>query len=466
MCIPPKRLSRLSQGHLPRRIRSIAAGIVLLALPAAAQADRFHMSGGNVIDGQVLEDLGDRFVVRVAIGTIEIEKKEINERIIAPTPWERYEAQKKKHADTADGHWRLADWCRRNGLRDQERDHLRRTLDHDPDHADARLRLGYRKSDGRWIDPAVPGRSGERHAAPPQGSDPPPAPGGADVMAPVDPPPMLDDARRKEQERLVQQILAKWNVRVKAIFRGGLAGDDPDVQTRRFREARDRILAIRDPLAIHAIAGVLSTGSVASRQVLIEALSKFPQDEATMNLVVVAVLDPSADIRRRAAVELIPRRDERISRMLREALKHEDEHVLRRAAAALGVLRDRAAIADLIDALSYRVRMNVTVARPVFLKDVTGAFARPTVIDTPHGPVVHQPRQIGVLADPYSVVGTVTVKEMQVTEIPRTEVQEALIAICGRNFGFDVVEWKRWLAEQNAAPPVADPSPESIPPRP
>ena len=55
----------------------------------------------------------------------------------------------------------------------------------------------------------------------------------------------------------------------------------------------------------------------------------------------------------------------------------------------------------------------------------------------------YQPTSIGVLGSG-SLIGTRTTFQKQWVSIHRTEVQEALIAITGKNFGFDADAWHRW----------------------
>ena len=62
-----------------------------------------------------------------------------------------YERQRQQQPDTAAGHGILADWCRKEGLQEQERAHLCRILDLLPDDAQARARLGYRRLEGNWV---------------------------------------------------------------------------------------------------------------------------------------------------------------------------------------------------------------------------------------------------------------------------------------------------------------------------
>ena len=66
--------------------------------------------------------------------------------------------------------------------------------------------------------------------------------------------------------------------------------------------------------------------------------------------------------------------------------------------------------------------------------------------------VGYQPGGVGCMG-PGTFVGTATDYEMQTVSIYRTEVQEALIAITGQNFGFDRDQWRQWWRQGNPAKP-------------
>lgn len=400
----------------------LSVGSVLLNSPRSAWADVFHLREGESVECEILEDLGDAYRLRTLIGIIDVEKDRITRIEKKASPWKRYARKRKRTPTTAAAHYDLAQWCEREGLRAERLDELEQVLVMDPDHSAARAALGYIRDDaGRW------------------------------VKKPSDrvPSPENRKARRlaKEQERLVRGIITDWFLKVRAIHRGKMSGDRRQRRPERFREARAQLLAIRDPLAVPALTGVLSTGNVPARRVLVEALSRFESDEATMNLLVVALLDPAASVRQAAAVELSRRDDDRVVARLRDALKSREEGILRNAATALGILKERSAVEDLVGALSVRERRSVLVSRPVFLGGVRAAFGG--FQRFPHGRFLlrYRPTSIGVLGSS-TLVGTAFYREQQVVSVHRTEVQEALIAITGRNFGFDRSAWLRWWQQQ------------------
>lgn len=391
-----------------------AAAIALAAGPAAA--DTFTTKSGDKIEGELVEDRGETLRIRTLIGVIDIEKDLVVSVKKGPAPWKLYEDKRRACPDTAEAHWKLAKWCEKRGLHAERRAELETVIAIEPDHAAAREALGF-VADGRggWMRPPNP-------------------------KAPT---PEEQEARRieAEQEKLLRRLITEWFIKVKAIARGRF--EKERAGSAKFQKGRELILAIRDPLALPALTGVLSMHKADVRLVLVESLSKFPDDEATMNLLVMSIMDPSKEVRRRAALELIPRRDDRIVQRLQDALYSRDEGILRNAAVVLGILKAREAIEDLVGVLSTEVLRPVVVPTPVYLGDIYRTWGGYRRYDFGGGLVPYAPAGIGVLTTG-SLVGTEYYTELQVVSIYRTEVQEALISITGQNFGFDGNAWLQW----------------------
>ena len=401
------------------RAVGVLGGLLMLCAAGIARGDIFHMKGGDKVEGEILEVREDGYRVRTLIGVIDVDKTDIERIEKAPSPWQVYEEKRAACPNSADGHYALAKWCGERGLGAERIEELKAVIALAPDHAGAREDLGYVRKDGAWVK--------ERTTIAPTAEE--------------------ADARRRanEEERLIRELTAEWFVKVKAIYRGRLAKGD--TQSARFRRGREQILEIRDPLAVPAITSVLSTGNTPARRIMVEALAQFDEDEATMNLLVVTLLDPAADVRKQAATELLRRKDERVVERLRGALESDEEFILRNAATALGIFKARSAVDDLIAVLSKEERRSVYVTRPVMLDTFWLCFAHPARYQHGSRTFRYRPSRIGVLA-PNTLIGTEGWYEDQTVSVYRTEVQEALIAITGQNFGFDRDAWTNWWRAQ------------------
>jgi len=400
-----------------------------------ARADIFHLKGGDILEGEVLEDLGEAYRIRTFSGIVDIEKDRIVKREKAPSPWRLYRKKLKGCPNTAEGNYKLALWCRKHELRSEEVDHLEKAIALEPNHAAARDALGYIKEKGDWVKPPPPNAPSEEER----------------------------EARRaaQEEERLLRKLISEWFGKVRAIHRRGMAKQTQGMRSEKFRAARDHILAIRDPAALPVLAEVLTAGNTPTRRVLVEALAQFEEDEATKNLVVITLLDPSPEVRRLAARKLVDRCDDRVIASLRQSLRSKEECLLRNAAEALGILKTHDAFEDLVSVLStqrlQRVRESQMIALgtlrqwrdsvPIVRATVWRTFGR-IRLNRSGRRYWYFPLNIGCYRSGV-MVGTETAFPVRMVSVHRTEVQEALIAITGQNFGFDADAWLRWRRQQD-----------------
>jgi hypothetical protein len=393
----------------------------LLSITTAACADTLHLEGGFVIEAESVEAQGEVYRVKTRNGTYDIEKSRVKSIERGPDTRWQYQQEKKRRPDTPEGQYLLAQWCGYNGLTSERLAHLKRVIELNPEHAAARKELGYVKKDGEWVKTRSPKALSDEER---------------EVKR-----------RAREQDVEVRKIVSGWYVKVQAIQSGRLDPKRNDSKRTQFADGRRQILAIHDPFAISALAEVLSRGDVPTRRLLVEALGRYTEDEALMNLIVIALLDPAADVRKAATVELARRQDDRVVNAFRRALSSEREFTLRNAATALGRLKARSAVEDLVRVLSTETVQAVRVTDPLFLDSVYYVFGRSVGYSYSDYVLFHHPRCIGVIG-PGALIGTVDRYELGMVSVYRTEVQEALIAITGQNLGFDSSAWLEWWRGQ------------------
>ena len=110
---------------------SLRIGLLVLGgglwAAASASADVVMLKNGGQVRGQ-LQSAEDAPVVIVSTllgGTVSIEQSAI-ENIERRSPLiEEYESRARDVDDTVDARWSLAEWCKANGLRDQQRSSCR-----------------------------------------------------------------------------------------------------------------------------------------------------------------------------------------------------------------------------------------------------------------------------------------------------------------------------------------------------
>ncbi len=173
-----------------------------------------------------------------------------------------YQRMREKYPNTVAGQMDLADWCSRRGLNDEERAHLTQVVALDPDHREARRRLGFQWIGGMWV-------SNEE----------------------------IEQAQAdSESER---EALAQWGPKIDEIRRD--LRRDREVYRQR---AREKLLAIDDPEAVVAMEQILAVDSEDAAMLTVEALGAMYRTEASKSLARLATFSPWERARVAAAEQL------------------------------------------------------------------------------------------------------------------------------------------------------------------
>jgi len=126
--------------------------LVFVATSGHARADRIFLEGGRVLDGEATVE-GDKVQVLLESGRISLSRSEVLR--VEKSTSALQEARQREAAvrpDDVPGLLRVADFCRDHDLRKRERALLERIVSLEPDHADARRRLGFVREGNRWLD--------------------------------------------------------------------------------------------------------------------------------------------------------------------------------------------------------------------------------------------------------------------------------------------------------------------------
>lgn len=178
-----------------------------------------------------------------------------------------YQRQRKQQADTVEGHLAMAAWCADRKLVEQQRAHLARVLQLDPNHQEARRQLGYQRVGGAWVSEQEieqNGASAERSAA----------------------------------------ALRQWQPKLEEIGQGLLHRSLLTQQ-----KAKERLLAVTDPAAIPAMEQVFG-GSERLALHLVDALAGISHDDAAVALAGLAALSPTDAVGTKAVEKLKARKFE------------------------------------------------------------------------------------------------------------------------------------------------------------
>lgn len=198
--------------------------------------------------------------------------------------------------------------------------------------------------------------------------------------------------------------------------------------------AAEEIREISDPTAVPAIAAaVLKEERRQVRGWYVESLGRIRSPDAFTTLVAVA-LDHADPETRIAAVERLAAIDPRSAAMpLAAALRSTDNAQVNRAAEALGRLRVPATVPALVESLQTEHVV------------VSGGEGGPGRVSTTFGSGGDSGLSTGGSGPKASKV------------VARNErVLEALVALTGKNFGWDETAWKAWLSSRETPPPGFD----------
>jgi hypothetical protein len=137
-----------------RRLTLLGLGLALfLTSPAPVRADVVTRTDGAKLRGRVISDTPEEVKIETAGGVITVPRAEVAtvERAVDMYRelYDREVALEKK--PTATGWLELARWCQAKELWVSASDCLKRVIAIDPGNADARLELGFRKLEGRWV---------------------------------------------------------------------------------------------------------------------------------------------------------------------------------------------------------------------------------------------------------------------------------------------------------------------------
>ena len=388
---------------------------------AACRADEILLRNGGLIHGTWLnrkQGVPQQYEIAIAGGgKLTLDAAQVRQAIVQDAKEKSYGQILSQYPDTVEGHWQLAEWCRENGLKDRRQQHLRRVVELEPDHVDARHGLGYSQLRGQWVTrEEIQKRRGY----------------------------VLHDGRWRlsqevallDQQQATERSKKNWLVQLRR-WREVLG-------TENARTAHGDISAVRDPRAAGALAVLLKEERHRQVKMLyIDVLAEIGGPRVVETLLDASLQDGDEEIFHASLDKIVRLDPPHVAAKYVEVLKDENNVRVNRAAYALGRLQDKSVLSPLIDAL-------VTTHYTVIAKrsdNYTTGFTSPAL----SGP------QAGSPSSPLG--GTSFSAGNDTKVIPRSvnnqRVLDALIGLSGgANFGFDKRAWQYWLANENrkAAP--------------
>lgn len=375
------------------------------------RADIIELTTGGRVDGKIVQsdEPGKSTVVidLAAGGQITIPRSQIASFSPVTATSAEYKKRARTSPDTVEAHWKIAEWCRENRLNAEYKAHMERIVELDPNHAEARAALGFRRKDGEWMNrDDVMGSRGlvlyEGRYVTPQ------------------------HVELIEQQKKTRATQADWTGRIEQL-RKWVSGRRQD----KAAQAHAELLAINDPAAAEAVVAVLRRErNPELKRLWIEVASHLNHRATLDALVQLSLHDEDEEIRQQCLEYLVDSGRTGLATPYIRALNDKDNEIINRAAAALGKIGDRSAIGPLIDALITKHRVKVGDGNPdqhayTFSKEGSA----------------------------FSFGGGGPRIETQA--VRNRSVLDALVTMSGgASFDFDQDRWRGWLAAQAKATAV------------
>lgn len=399
-------------------------------------ADLVRLKTGGELRGKVLQSTDDSVVtVRTQLGgSVSVSAESVEFVTLRPPLIEEYETRLRQTPPTVEGQLTLADWCRARGLVSQRIERLQQVIELEPDHKKARAALGHIWQEGQWVDQdeMMAARGYVKYK-------------GRYITT-------LEMELIEKTEEEVEAEKA-WYPKIRLWvnwLRGSHLGRQAD--------ALANLRGVTDPDACPAVVKFLADDANASlRQLAVQVLSQPGGPKPVAGLTKLMVLDPEPELRKAALDALQPEQHVMAQPYLLRSLRHAQNPVVCRAAAALEQIGDEQAVEPLIEALltTHRYTIRVPVAQTSVALGPNGSIgggggsALPPEIEA--GLRTGQyPNGVIVLNGP----GPPPEARTRPVEVSYThqnaEVLSALQKLTGSNFGYDKRTWRLyWNAEKS-----------------
>lgn len=420
------------------------AVIAVLAFPGSLlRADVVKLKNGGEVRGRLVDRRpgpDEPLTLKTLSGAeVTVPRADVQMVVHRPLRVEVYETKAKRTPETVEAQLELADWCRENRLNAQRETHLRKVVELEPDHRDARLALGYSNYDGRWMTRDEYNRSRglvkyrNRYVTPEE----------LQIIEKTE--------AELERERGWFRDVRLWKTWVTSN------------SERRRQTGLKNLSEINDPDAVAALQKNFSDDDDKRlRMLYVKLLGRMKGPKPVPALAASALHDSESDVRYEALNGIARDQHGVAAPYFVNELRNESVVVVKRAGNALQRVGDETCIPALIGSLVTTHRYKVRVPRKSISVGTNGTFGGgqsvvPPQIELmirsgqlPNGVVVNQPQHRQHQMGRTKVV---TVRRSH----KNMEVLKALERITGKSFGYNERDWRLWLASSKNNQGVASP---------
>ncbi|MEO6709950.1 MAG: hypothetical protein ABI054_08345 [Planctomycetota bacterium] len=136
-----------------RTLRTLVGLALGLLLPALAKADIFVMKDGRRIEGTLVKEEQGVVTVKLATGELKLARSDIAQVVPGKTPTQQFD-ERMQNAKTAEDFFQAGEFALSKRLKREAQQAWQKAVEIDPDHAEARLALGFVLYKGSWLTPA------------------------------------------------------------------------------------------------------------------------------------------------------------------------------------------------------------------------------------------------------------------------------------------------------------------------
>lgn len=318
-----------------------------------------------------------------------------------------YEHIAPTFADTAEGQWEAAEWCRQRQLPAHRQHHLRRVIELNPSHTKAWAALGYTQINGQWKRPNdVREEEGyQRH----QGRWR-----------------LSQEIEIVEQRQDAEAIAIDWSKKIAKWHQLTKTAD------RASAEAHQQLSEVRDPLAVPALIRCLvNDRRPVYRIFFLDVLDKVPSPAALDAIGRTTLLEQHPEVFHAAVDRIVRRKSPQLVEAYCRILEDPNNEIVNRAAYVLGRLEDRSATMPLIRALATN---HVVWRKPP--KSPQGMGISVSIPKDGSAPLIGPGQEEP--SEPVAIP----------VRLFNQEVLTALTKVTGQDFGYDGEAWSRWYAAQ------------------
>jgi hypothetical protein len=385
----------------PLAINGLLAAAALACLASVVHGETFLLRSGGRLEGEHLNAQrapADPYHVRTPLGLrMALSPSQVLRVVIKTDVQKQYDELLPTIANTAEGHWQMAEWCKEAGLLDERRRHVAEVIALDPDHAEARAALGHLRVGTGWMT--------QEEFFTSQGY-----------------------IRSGGAWKLPQHVELEAAGRARELGEKKLRADirnwiDQIAKRRNAEEAQRKLNAIRDPLAAPALSELLGDDEQPRdvKLLCLDLLSRLPPGLANARLIALAIDEKDDAIREKCLDELKRSNLPAITDVFVKFLTHKDNKKVNRAAYCLEQMGDPEATLPLIGALVTTHEYLITPAG--------GGQGSLNFSSTGGLNVGGKPKRVK-------------------KDLPNSAVLGALVKLNpGANFEYDEDAWRKWYTE-------------------